>query len=128
MLSQAFEEVIDLTENSESIKGMADLLRQGATLTQLVCPACSSPLFKLQNKDIWCAKCQKKVIIIKEGDPELEEVKAPMFSGLEKTLMTKIQNIEKQLAEENDPEKITKLGETLSSLLENLEKIRTLKK
>jgi uncharacterized Zn finger protein (UPF0148 family) len=120
--------VIKLTENSESIKVMADLLRQGATLTQLSCPACSSPLFKLQNKDIWCVKCQKKVIIIKEGDPEPEETKAPMFSGLEKTLMTKIQNIEKQLAEENDPEKITKLGDTLSSLLENFEKIRSMKK
>ncbi|HER54352.1 MAG TPA: hypothetical protein ENO13_00425 [Candidatus Bathyarchaeota archaeon] len=119
--------MIKLTEKSEIIKVMADLLRQGATLTQLSCPACSSPLFK-QNKDIWCVKCQKKVIIVKEGDPEPEEAKAPMFSGLEKTLMTKIQNIEKQLAEENDPEKITKLGDTLSSLLENLEKIRSMKK
>ncbi|MCW8801964.1 MAG: hypothetical protein OQK81_01255, partial [Candidatus Bathyarchaeota archaeon] len=62
-----------MTENSESIKVMADLLRQGATLTQFSCPACSSPLFKLKNKDIWCVKCQKKVIIVKEGDPEPEE-------------------------------------------------------
>jgi len=120
--------VVKLTENSEDIKVMADLLRQGATLTQLSCPACFSPLFKLQNKDIWCAKCQKKVIIVKEGDPEPEESKVPVFSGLEKTIMTKIQNLEKQLAEENDPEKITKIGETLSSLLENLEKIRNMKK
>jgi uncharacterized Zn finger protein (UPF0148 family) len=117
-----------LTENSENIKIMANLLRQGSTLTQLSCPACSSPLFKLQNKDIWCAKCQKRVIIVKEGDPEPEINKAPAFSGLEKTIMLKIQNIEKQLAEENDPEKLTKLGETLSSLLENLEKIRNMKK
>lgn len=107
---------------------MADLLRQGAALTQHVCPACSSPLFKLQNKDIWCAKCQKRVIIVKEGDPEPEVSKAPMFSGLEKTIMTKIQNLENQLAEENDPEKITKIGATLSTLLENLEKIRNMKK
>ena len=117
-----------MTENSESIKVMADLLRQGATLTQLSCPACSSPLFKLQNKDIWCAKCQKRVIIVKEGDPEPELPKEPRFSGLEKTIMTKIETLEKQLAEENDPEKIIKLGETLSSLLENLEKIQNMKK
>jgi len=121
-------EVTNLTENSETIKVMADLLRQGATLTQHSCPACSSPLFKLQNNDIWCAKCQKRVIIVKEGDPEPENSKAPVFSGLEKTIMTKIQNLEKQLAEENEPEKITKIGETLSSLLENLEKIRNIKK
>ncbi|WGM88805.1 MAG: hypothetical protein IAX21_09975 [Candidatus Bathyarchaeota archaeon] len=117
-----------MTENSESIKVMADLLRQGATLTQHSCPACSSPLFKLQNKDIWCAKCQKRVIIVKEGDPEPEVSKAPMFSSLESTIIKKIQNLEKQLEEENDPEKITKLGETVSSLLESLEKIKNMKK
>ena len=117
-----------MTENSESIKIMADLLRQGATLTQLSCPACSSPLFKLQNKDVWCAKCEKKVIIVKEGDPEPEVSKSPEFSSLESTIMTKIHNVEKKLAEENDPEKITKLGDTLSSLLKNLEKIRSMKK
>ena len=107
---------------------MADLLKQGATLTKHACPACSSPIFKLRSGDLWCASCQKRVILVKEGEPEPEPQRAPAFSSLESTIMAKIQEIEKQLAEETDPEKLTTLGETLSTLLQNLEKIRTMKK
>ena len=117
-----------MAKNSENIKIMADLLRQGATLTEHACPACSSPLFKLRGKDLWCASCQKRVLIVKEGDPEPEAPRAPVFSSLESTLMGKIQQIENQLVEETDPEKLTTLGATLSSLLENLERIRKMNK
>ena len=113
-----------MSKNSENIKIMADLLRQGATLTKHACPACSSPIFKLKNKDLWCASCQKRVIILKEGEPEPKETKASVFSTLEATIMGKIQEIEKQLIVETDAEKLTTLGATLSSLLDNLEKIR----
>jgi len=107
---------------------MADLLRQGATLTEHACPACSSPIFKLRSGDLWCASCQKRVIILKEGEPEPEITKAPVFSSLESTILGKIQEIEKQLIEETDAEKLKTLGATLLTLLENLEKIRNMKK
>jgi len=117
-----------VAKDSENIKIMADLLRQGATLTEYACPACSSPIFKLKRGDLWCASCQKRVILVKEGEPEPEAKETPVFSSLETTLMNKIGQIEKQLAEEMDPEKLTTLGATLSSLLENLEKIKNIKK
>lgn len=117
-----------MVKDSENIKIMADLLRQGAALTEYACPACSSPIFKLKSGDLWCASCQKRVILIKEGDPEPTANEPPVFSRLETTLMNKIQQIEKQLAEETDPEKLTALGVTLSALLENLEKIKNIRK
>ncbi len=49
---------------------MADLLRQGATLTDLSCPACASPLFRLKDGSLWCANDEKKVVIVKEGEEE----------------------------------------------------------
>jgi UPF0148 protein len=107
---------------------MADLLKQGATLTKYACPACSSPIFKLRNGDLWCANCQKRVILVKEGDAEPEQPKAPAFSNLEKILLDKIQEIENRLVEETDAEKLEALGKTLSTLLENLEKIRNMNK
>ena len=107
---------------------MADLLKQGATLTKHACPACSSPIFKLTSGDLWCASCQKRVVIVKEGEPEPEVTRAPAFSSLESTLMKKIQDLEKQLAEETDLQKLNSLGATLSTLLESLEKIRNTKK
>ncbi len=107
---------------------MADLLRQGATLTEHACPACSSPIFKLWSGYLWCASCQKRVIIVKEGEPEPEANEVPLFSNLESTIMAKIQEIEKQLAEETNIEKLKTLGTTMSTLLENLEKIKNIKK
>ena len=117
-----------MTENQNNIKIMADLLKQGATLTKHACPACSSPIFKLTSGDLWCASCQKRVVIVKEGEPDPEISRSSAFSSLESTLMKKIQDIEKQLAEETDLEKLNNLAATLSTLLESLEKIRTTKK
>jgi uncharacterized Zn finger protein (UPF0148 family) len=115
-------------EDSKNIKIMADLLRQGTTLTEHACPACSSPLFKLRSKDLWCAKCQKRVIILREGEPEPETFKPPVFSSLETTLMKKIKEIEKQLVQETDAKQLKTLSTTLSVLLESLEKTRKIKK
>jgi UPF0148 protein len=123
-----FRRGLDVVKDSKNIKVMADLLRQGATLTEYACPACSSPIFKLRSGDLWCASCQKRVIIVKEGEPEPAAPEPPVFSSLESTIMKKIQHIEKQLVEETDAEKLKTLGATLSTLLENLEKIKNIKK
>ena len=117
-----------MVKDSENIKIMADLLRQGATLTEYACPACSSPIFKLRNGDLWCASCKKRVIIVKEGEPEPETTDPKFFSSLESTILDKIQEIEKELREEKNTEKLQNLGATLATLLKNLEKIRKMKK
>jgi len=106
---------------------MADLLKQGATLTDLSCPACASPIFKLKSGELWCAKCQKRVILVKEGQTPEEATRPILLSTLESTLLTKMQEIEKRIKEENDPEQLQKLTTTLSSLLEDLNKIRKMK-
>jgi UPF0148 protein len=110
------------------IKRMADLLRQGSTLTDLACPACSSPLFKLKNGELWCAKCEKKVIVVKEGE-EPSKITSPMvLDTLEATLLEKMQEIQKKIHNAESVEELQKLGSTLSELLENLEKIRKVKR
>jgi uncharacterized Zn finger protein (UPF0148 family) len=106
---------------------MADLLRQGSTLTNLACPACASPLFRLKNGDLWCEKCQKKVIVVKEGE-EPKIIRSAALDSLETTLMTKMQQIQDKMQNEQNPEELEKLGKTLSGLLENLEKTRKIKK
>ena len=107
---------------------MADLLKQGATLTEYACPVCYSPIFKRSSGDLWCASCQKRVIIVKEGEQKPESTQTPVFSSLELTILGKIQEIEKQVAKETDAEKLNTLGILLSTLLENLEKIRNIKR
>jgi UPF0148 protein len=106
---------------------MANLLRQGATLTDLACPVCASPLFRLKNGDLWCEKCQKKVIVVKEGE-EPKVIRSAALDSLEATLMAKVQQIQDKMQNEQNPEELEKLGKTLSGLLENLEKTRKIKK
>jgi len=107
---------------------MADLLRQGSTLTDLACPACSSPLFKLKSGDLWCAKCEKKVIVVKEGEEATKITSHMVLDTLEATLLAKVQEIQNKMQHEERIEELQKLATTLSELLENLEKIKKLKR
>ncbi len=107
---------------------MADLLRQGSTLTDLACPACASPLFKLKNGTLWCAKCEKKVIVVKEGEEPTKITSSMALETLEATLLEKVQEIQKKMQHTENLEELQKLGTVLSELLENLEKVRKAKK
>jgi len=107
---------------------MADMLRRGAALIERSCPACSSPLFKLRSGDLWCARCKKRVIVVKEGEQSTEATRPVLLTSLESTILTKIQEIEKEIKEERDAEKLQRLLSILSMLLENLERIRKMKR
>jgi UPF0148 protein len=119
---------LKLPKKSKDIKAMADMLRRGATLTERSCPACSSPLFKLKSGDLWCVRCKKRVVVVKEGETSTEATSPVLLTSLESTILTKIQEIEKEIREEKDAEKLQKLGGILSTLLENLERIRKMKR
>jgi len=121
--------VLKLQEKTEEkhIKRMADLLRQGDTLTDLSCPACASPLFRLKDGTLWCAKCEKKVIVVKEGE-ETEKAANVAMDKLEATLLAKVQEIQGKIQQTENMEELQKLSTALSELLNNLEKIKKMKK
>jgi UPF0148 protein len=107
---------------------MADLLRQGSTLTELACPACSSPLFRLKNGDLWCGKCEKKVMVLKQGEEASQVTSSMVLESVEATLLARVQEIQKKMQNTKDMEGLQKLGAALSTLLDNIEKIRKAKK
>ena len=111
----------------KSIKRMADLLRQGATLTDMSCPACASPLFRLKDKTLWCGKCEKKVVVVKEGE-EQKNASNAAYDKLETTLLAKVEAIQDKIQNTEDVEELQKLSLALSELLGNLEKIKKMKK
>jgi len=110
------------------IKRMADLLRRGSTLTALACPACASPLFRLKSGELWCGRCEKKVIVMKEGEEPSRIERSATLDSLETTLMAKVQEIQKKMQREQNPEELQKLSTALSELLENLERTRKIRK
>jgi len=112
----------------EDVKKMADLLRQGSALTDLACPVCHSPLLKLQNGNLWCAKCEKKVVVVKEGEESAKLQSSMALNSLEATLLAKIQEIQNKMQHEENVDEILKMNTALSGLLDSLEKIRKTKK
>jgi len=117
-----------LSENEGRIRSMADLLRSGATLTDLSCPACSSPLFRLKNGDLWCAQCQKKVVVVKEGEQIEETESLSALGAVESTLLTKIGEINERMRTESSIDELQRLSAVLATLLENLGKVRKMGK
>ena len=87
------------------------------------CPECSSPLFKL-NEEIWCLKCNKKVIKAQEGEAPALVEKSILLNELENTILTKLRRLERRLSSEEDPEKMQQLSELIILLLELLDKNR----
>ena len=116
-----------MSEEPKRIRIMADLLRQKAVLTDLACPACSSPLFRLSKKELWYAQCQKRVVVVKENETEVKSTQPMILDSLESTILTKIQSINLKMMETTDTEQLQKLGTILSTLLEGLEKIKRIR-
>ena len=114
--------------NDAHIKRMAELLRQGATLTDLACPVCASPLFRLRDGTLWCGKDEKKVILVKEGEEEPKATGNAAMDTLEATLMAKVQDLQGKIQRTENVEELQKLTAALSELLGSLEKIKRMKK
>ncbi len=116
-----------MSKKAKDIQHMVNMLKQGATLTELSCPACASPLFRFKSGELWCAKCKKRVIVVKEGEDAEQATSQAHMAALENTLLKKIQAVEKKIREEENVDKLQKLNAVLTSLLESLEKLRKIK-
>ena len=113
-----------MLSDNEKIRSMADLLRSGATLTDLSCPACSSPLFRLKNGDLWCAQCKKKVIVVKEDEKVKETKNLTSLGAVEITLIGKIKEISEMMKAEGNVIELQKLSTLLNMLFENLKRLK----
>jgi len=67
------------------------------------------------------------VIVVKEGESLTKATASMLLTSLESTLLAKIQEVEIKIKEEADVEKLQELGGILSTLLENLERVRKIK-
>lgn len=114
--------------DNSAIKRMAELLRQGATLTDLACPQCSSPLFRLQDGTLWCGTDEKRVLLLKEGEEPPKVTISPAMDKLEATLMAKVTDLQDKIQHTENVEELTKITTALGDLLDNLEKVKRIKK
>ena len=112
--------------NEENVKRMADLLRSGAAMLKYNCPVCSSPIFRIKG-EVWCPKCNKRVIISGEGE-ETQVTMQPILNETEKIILLKIHESCQQIAEEKDIAKLEGLSSLLAKWLDALERTRRIQK
>lgn len=112
---------------SVGTKEMAELLRSGAKMLSQSCPECGSPLFQLKTGEIWCAKCQRRVVIVPEGGEAAAEA-IPQLDSLERTLLQKISSMAGLLAKQSEPGELRDTAEALNSLLASIERLRRIRK
>lgn len=116
-----------MPQEEKPIKRMADILRSGGAMLQDLCPECSSPLFKIKE-EVWCINCNKKVIMVKEGEPTPSLTDLTTLSDIERIVLTKLYENSQQIKNEADPAKLKELGSLLSTWLEALEKLKKIQK
>jgi len=114
-------------EKNQNIQRMAFLLREGHTLLSEQCPQCNSPLFKMKSGEIYCANCDKKVLIVKD-EAQLESImQNGILDDTSKVINMKIKQLNQQLDSEKEFDALYKMTRLLISYLESLEKLKTLK-
>ena len=113
-------------KDDPSVKRMADLLRQGATMLADACPQCGSPLFKVKD-DIYCVKCDRRIVYT-ESDEEVEvQAVKILIPELRETLINKLKALNEVVDSETDTEALTKLANLMVLLLQSLHRLENMK-
>ncbi|HIH89253.1 TPA: hypothetical protein HA344_08615 [Candidatus Bathyarchaeota archaeon] len=100
-----------------SMKEMAEMLRKGAKMLSMHCPECGTPLFQLKNGEIFCPHEKREVKIVKDGE---DSEKAKREASLDRTLQSKLQLLQERLDVSTDPTEIRELTQTITVLLDAL--------
>jgi len=110
---------IELTD--QSMKEMAEMLRQGAKMLSMSCPECGTPLFQLKNGEIFCPHEKREVKIVKDGD-DAEKMKQD--ATLEQTLQSKLKQLQQRLEASTEPTEIKELALTIIVPLDALNRLK----
>jgi len=103
------------------LKNMGELLRKGAKMLSQSCPECNTPIFQLQDGSLYCAMCEKPVVIV-SADTDTEAMEQQ--NRLDETLNKKIKQVQEKIDEEMDPEKLNVLLDTLGKLIDTQAKLK----
>lgn len=109
-----------------SVKKMAELLRRGATMLAQACPQCGSPLMKVGN-DVYCATCDRRIVVVKEGQMAEPEAIRSLIPELRETLLRKLKTLNELIDKEENAEALAKLASLMLLLLQALQQLESVK-
>lgn len=109
-------------------KRMGQMLRKGAALLNIACPKCNTPLLRLQDGTMYCARCEKEVV---GKEPPTSSKKLDVsFSEVLNQLATKVlinlERLTQSLPENPHPEELRSFAEIVKDMIGILRGIREL--
>lgn len=116
----------ELNEKKD-ISRMANALRSGAKMLPEHCPICSSPIFEIKG-ELWCLKCNKKVIKIKSEEEIGTAISVYTLLNTASIIASKIEELTILISREIEVDQIRRLSETLEVLLKVLEQTLKVRK
>lgn len=101
-------------------KKMAQLIRQGAVLTQYTCPVCGTPLLRLKNGKYYCAKCDREVVVVRSDEEEREVLIKYGLMDVRDALFRKAVDVAKEMSSASDIDEINRYALALVNILNAL--------
>jgi len=95
-------------------------------MLQETCPQCGTPLFR-KGTEVFCAKCNKPVVIIRNAEDETRLVTDQILDSTEQTLLAKIREVNLAIRAESDPERLFAYGNALKTWLDAIQSLRRLR-
>jgi UPF0148 protein len=111
---------------SDQVKQMAALLKGGAKMLASTCPECGTILFQVGD-GIICPKCNKRVITSKDDNEKAILERNVVLYQTEQIITNKIDEIQRQLSDKDDPKELVEIATLLSMFLEILERIKRIR-
>jgi len=108
------------------VKRMAELMREGAALTQYACPNCGTPLLRLKNGKYYCAKCSREVVLVRSDEEEKTVSIRYGLIGVRDAVYEKVMTVSKELESARDLDDVDKSITALINLLRALDMLNHL--
>ncbi len=114
--------------DDEVTKRMGQLLRKGAALLNTACPKCNTPLLRLKDGTMYCAKCDKEVVEQKAEPLPMTQKGASddIMNQLASKVLTSLAILLQSLPEKPRTEEIRTFAQTAKNLIEVLKGIQQL--
>ena len=109
-------------------KQMGQLLRKGAALLNKACPKCNTPLLRLTDNSMYCAKCDSTIVEkpAKRKKPKAPQPSDDVLSQIATKVLANLEILYQTLPEHPHPEEIRTFAVTVRDLIETLRAIREL--
>lgn len=108
-------------------KRMGQLLRKGAALLSTACPKCNTPLLRLKDGTMYCAKCDKQVVEQRTTPSTIQEgERGDVLNQLATKVLTILEDYTRSLPQKPHPEEIRTFAAVVKDLVEILRGIRAL--